>query len=89
MGDSKNGDVINMAGNRRVTVVELLIDSSLVWFIHSCSCRESTETLQKSAFDGILAKDLWKIAVYNNNTNKSLKNEVNAEKKSILTIILI
>jgi hypothetical protein len=72
LGDSKNGSVINMSGKTRVTVFECLRDSSLVWFIHSCSCRESTETFQKSAYAGILAKDLWKIAVgkYKKKCNK-------------------
>jgi hypothetical protein len=39
----------------------------------TCSCRELTETLQKSAYAGILAKDLWKIAVGKYNTDKSNK----------------
>jgi hypothetical protein len=73
LGDIKNGGVINMEGNTRVTLFEPLRDSSLVWFIHSCSCRELTETLQKSAYAGILAKDLWKIAVGKYNTDKSKK----------------
>jgi hypothetical protein len=73
LGDSKTGGVVNMTANTRVTVFEPLRDSFLVWFIHSCSCRESTETLKKSAYAGILAKDLWKIAVGKYHNDKSKK----------------
>jgi hypothetical protein len=50
---AKNGGVINMAGNTRVTVFEPLRDSTVIWFIHSCSCRELAETHQKNAYAGI------------------------------------
>jgi hypothetical protein len=53
LGDSKNCGVINMGGNTRVTVFEHLRDSTVIWFIHSFSCRELAETHQKNAYAGI------------------------------------
>jgi hypothetical protein len=55
-------------------VFENLRDSSLILIIHRCSCWESTETLQKSANAGILAKYLWKIAVGQYNSDKAIKS---------------
>jgi hypothetical protein len=46
---------------------------SLIWLVHSCLCYESTESLQKSAYAGIRAKDLWKVALGKYDTDKSKK----------------
>jgi hypothetical protein len=57
----KNGgpSFINMAGSHRTSVLLPLSDSSLMWFVHTCYCRESADASNR--FKRVLAADIWKV----------------------------
>lgn len=56
---SGRAGVINMASTMDVTVFQPLSDSSLLWFVHSCSCRESVDPA--SRFPLVYAEEIQKV----------------------------
>ena len=50
---------VNMAGGHLTSALTPLSDSSLMWFVHSCDCRESADP--SSRFSQVVAADIWKV----------------------------
>jgi len=50
---------VNMASSYRTSVLLSLSDSSLMWVVHTCYCRESADPSDQ--FDRVLAADIWKV----------------------------
>jgi len=60
---------VNMAGGHLTSVLTPLSDSSLMWFVHSCDCRESADP--SSRFSQVVAADIWKVTTGVYDTPKS------------------
>jgi len=60
---------VNMAGGHLTSALTPLSDSSLMWFVHSCDCRESADP--SSRFSQVVAADIWKVTTGVYDTPKS------------------
>ena len=68
--DGPGGDaVVNMAGSHKSSVFAPLSDSSLMWFVHTCYCRESADPSDR--FETVLAADIGKLVSGEYDTRKS------------------
>jgi len=61
--------VINMAGSHTTSVFLPLSDASLMWFVHTCYCRESANSSDR--FANVLAADIGKVVSGEYDTPKS------------------
>jgi len=78
---------INMAGSHRTSMFRPLSDLSLIWFVHSCYCRESADPSDQ--FELVLAADIWKVVSGVYDTDKSRKSASLARCRSTLTTVLL
>jgi hypothetical protein len=79
--------IVNMASFTEVTVFTPLSDSSLMWCMHSCQCRELADL--SLHFGNVDAANIWKVAIGVYNTAKSKKKAKSARFNSNLTTDLM